>query len=216
MEKGLNIKVKEASEFSFEEKIALQNERDEAISRMEDALGFSLCYTLNAGLISFIIDMERRGTNAENLNNAIILDQYRILEYLFKSVNECLGDELKNSGWVEKVKRAGFVIPEENVFKTLLKTKEDKISAALNRKNASMNAACIAFCTLADAELLRGISAQWREMLSDICYIAHKRSHGEIPDSIDEKRTLEIKKRIIDLIHYFAKNGFLTSYLFNG
>ena len=216
MEKGLNVKVKESSEFSFEEKIALQNERDEAISRMEDALGFSLCHTLNAGLISFIIDMERRGTNAENLNNAIILDQYRILEYLFKSVNECLGDELKNSGWKEKVKRAGFVIPEENEFKTLLKTKEDKISAALNRKNASMNAACIAFCTLADAELLRGISAQWREMLSDICYIAYKRSHGEIPDSIDGKRTLDIKRRIVDLIHYFAENGFLTSNLFKG
>lgn len=215
MQMGLNVKINETNEFTFEEKIALQNERDAAISRMEVNLGFSLCHTLNASLISFIIDMERRGTNAENLNNAIILDQYRILECLFRSVNENLGDELKNSDWKEKMKHAGFAIPEEYEFKTLLKTKENKIRSALNRRDASMNAACIAFCTLADTELLRGISAQWREMLSDICYIVHKRSHGEIPDSIDEKRTLEIKKRIFDLIHYFAEKGFLTSYLFS-
>lgn len=211
MQMGLNVKINETNKFTFEEKIALQNERDAAISRMEVNLGFSLCHTLNASLIRLVVDMERRGTKTDDLNYAIILDQYRILECLFRSVNESLGDGLKNSDWKEKMKHAGFAIPEENEFKTLLKTKENKIRSALNRKDASMNAACIAFCTLADTELLRGISAQWREMLSDICYIVHKRSHGEIPDSIDEKRTLEIKKRIIDLIHYFAEKGFLTN-----
>ena len=211
MQMGLNVKINETNEFTFGEKIALQNERDAAISRMEVNLGFSLCHTLNASLIRLVVDMERRGTKTDDLNYAIILDQYRILECLFRSVNESLGDELKNSAWKEKMKHAGFAIPEEYEFKTLLKTKENKIRSALNRRDASMNAACIAFCTLADTELLRGISAQWREMLSDICYIVHKRSHGEIPDSIDEKRTLEIKKRIIDLIHYFAEKGFLTN-----
>ena len=215
MQMGLNVKINETNEFTFEEKIALQNERDAAISRMEVNLGFSLCHTLNASLIRLVVDMERRGTKTDDLNYAIILDQYRILECLFRSVNESLGDELKNSDWKEKMKHAGFAIPEEYEFKTLLKTKENKIRSALNRRDASMNAACIAFCTLADVKLLRGISAQWREMLSDICYIVYKRSHGEIPDSIDEKRTLEIKKRIIDLIHYFAEKGFLTSYLFS-
>ena len=150
MQMGLNVKINETNEFTFEEKIALQNERDAAISRMEVNLGFSLCHTLNASLIRLVVDMERRGTKTDDLNYAIILDQYRILECLFRSVNESLGDELKNSAWKEKMKHAGFAIPEEYEFKTLLKTKENKIRSALNRRDASMNAACIAFCTLAD------------------------------------------------------------------
>ena len=213
MKKGLNVKVNEYSEFTFEEKVALQNEMNAAITRMEQTLGFALCQTLDASLIGFVTDMERRGIDSKTLNNAIILDQYRILENLFKSVNESLDNELVHSDWLAKVKGAGFGIPEEKEFKTLLRTKEEKIRSALNGRNSSMNAACIAFCTLADKNLLRGVSSMWRDMLADICYVVNKRSHGEIPTSIDCDRALKIKERIVELIRYFAEMGFLTSRL---
>ena len=213
MKKGLNVKINESSEFTFEEKITLQNERNSAITRVEQSLGFALCQTLDATLIGFVTDMERRGTDSKTLNNAIVLDQYRVLENLFKSVNVCLGDELKNSDWIAKVKGTGFGIPEEKEFKTLLRTKEEKIRSALNGRNSSMNAACIAFCILADKNLLRGISSKWHDMLADICYVVNKRSHGEIPTSIDCDRALKVKERIVELIRYFAEKGFLTSRL---
>ena len=80
----------------------------------------------------------------------------------------------------------------------------------MERKPSSMNAACIAFFTLSDVNLLREISTKWRKMLADVSYIVYKRGHGEIPSEIDTSRVLEIKKHIIELIHFFAGNGFLT------
>ena len=213
MEACLGLKIEESQKLSFAEKIALQNERDQAIGRMEQSLGFTLCRTLDSNLIRFVTDMERRGTQPDSLNNAIVLDQYKILEHLFVSVNESLGDDFLNSDWKEKIRSAGFEFSETNEFKSILGTDGDRINSALERKPSSMNAACIAFCTLSDVNLLRGISAGWRRMLSDVSYIAYKRGHGEIPSEVDAVRMLEIKRHIIELIHFFAENGFLTDFL---
>lgn len=207
--KGLGIKVDDSNELSFEEKIAIQNERDEAISRMEENLGFSLCKILESSLLRFLTDMERRGKDSETLNNAIILDEYKILENIFVSVNECLGNEWKNSDWKQKVTSAGFEFSETADFKSLCGTSEDRIESALERLASSMNAACIAFCTLCDVKLLKEISSKWKSLLKDVSYIVYKRGHGEIPVFVDANRTLEIKKKIIELIKFFAKNGFL-------
>lgn len=209
MQVCLGVRIEESQELSFAEKIALQNERDQAISRMEQSLGFTLCHTLDSNLIRFVTDMERRVSQSDSLSNAIVLDQYKILEHLFVSVNESLGDDYKNSDWKAKVRASGFELSETNEFKSILGTNEDRINSALERKPSSMNAACIAFLTLSDAKLLRGISSKWRKMLSDVSYIVHKRGHGEIPTDIDAVRVMEIKRRIIDLIHFFAENGFL-------
>lgn len=213
MKECLGIKIEESQELSFAEKVALQNERDQAISRMEQSLGFTLCHTLDSNLIRFVTDMERRGTQADFLSNAIVLDQYKILEHIFVSVNESLGDDYKNSDWKAKLRASGFELSETDEFKSILRTNEDRINSALERKPSSMNAACIAFCTLSDENLLRGISSKWKKMLSDVSYIAYKRGHGEIPSEIDAVRVLDIKGHIIDLIHYFAENGFLTDIL---
>lgn len=209
MEKGLGVKIDDSNKFSFEEKIAIQNERDEAISRMEQSLGFSLCKILEPSLLRFVTDMERRGTEAATLNNAIILDEYKILEKIFASMNECLGNEWKNSDWKQKVQSMGFEFSESNDFKSLNKTSEDRIESALERRPSSMNAACIAFCTLCDDKLLKEISSKWKTLLKDVSYIASKRGHGEIPSSIDSERALLMKQKIIELIKFFAKNGFL-------
>lgn len=206
----LGLKIDEGQQLCFAEKVRLQNERDQAITSMEQALGFTLCRTLDSNLIRFVTDMERRGSRPDSLNNAIILDQYKILEHLFVSVNECLGDDYINSNWKEKVRDAGFELSGTEEFKAILGTNEDRINSALNRNPSSMNAACIAFFTLADVNFLRGISAKWNKMISDVSYIVHKRGHGEIPLKIDAARVLGIKEQIIVLIHYFAKNGFLT------
>ena len=206
----LGLKIDEGQQLCFAEKVRLQNERDQAITSMEQALGFTLCRTLDSNLIRFVTDMERRGSRPDSLNNAIILDQYKILEHLFVSVNECLGDDYINSNWKEKVRAAGFELSGTEEFKAILGTNEDRINSALNRNPSSMNAACIAFFTLADVNLLRGISAKWRKMISDVSYIVYKRGHGEIPLKIDAERVLGIKEQIIVLIHYFAKSGFLT------
>lgn len=209
MEKGLGIKINDSNEISFEEKIAIQNERDAAIIRMEQGLGFSLCKILEPCLLRFVTDMERRGTEAATLNNAIILDEYKILEKIFASMNECLGNEWKNSDWKQKVQSMGFEFSESNDFKSLNRTSEDRIESALERRPSSMNAACIAFCTLCDDKLLKEISSKWKTLLKDVSYIASKRGHGEIPSSIDSERVLLMKQKIIELIKFFAKNGFL-------
>lgn len=210
MDVELGVKVDESHELSFSEKIAFQNGRDRAISRMEQTLGFTLCRTLETNLIRFVTDMERRGTRTDSLSNAIILDQYKILEYVFISVNECLGNDYKNSDWKAKAMSVGFELSETNEFKAILETNKDRINSAMERKPSSMNAACIAFFTLSDVNLLREISTKWRKMLADVSYIVYKRGHGEIPSEIDASRVLEIKKHIIELIHFFAGNGFLT------
>ena len=209
MEKGLGIKINDSDEISFEEKIAIQNERDAAISRMEQGLGFSLCRILEPSLLRFVTDMERRGTDAATLNNAIILDEYKILEHIFVSANECLGNEWKNSYWKQKARSMGFEFSESNDFKSLNGTSEDRIESALERRPSSMNAACIAFCTLCDVKLLKKISLKWKTLLKDVSYIAFKRGHGEIPASIDSERALLMKQKIIELIKFFAENGFL-------
>ena len=92
----LGLKIDGAQKLCFAEKVRLQNERDQAITSMEQALGFTLCRTLDSNLIRFVTDMERRGSRPDSLNNAIILDQYKIMEHLFVSVNECLGDDYIN------------------------------------------------------------------------------------------------------------------------
>lgn len=210
----LENEVTESSALTFTEKIAIMNEFNNAITRTEQTLGFALYQTLNFNLTRFVTDMERRGTEADSLNNAIIIDQYKILEHLFVSVTECLGDEHRNEDWKAKSQECGFELDlserGKKEFGHLLGTKPERINAALNRKPSSMNAACIAFCTLADNELLHGIAKQWPEMLSDVSYIANKRGHGEIPAKIDSERALKMKEDIIDLIHFFAENGFLT------
>ena len=210
MKAGLGVEVSKTNILSTAEILAVQNERDEAISRMEEALGFTICHTLDAKFVRFVTDMERRGTEPGSLNNAIILDQYKILENLFVSANEALGDELRNSNWKKKAQSAGFELSETNEFRSIRETNKDRISQALDRKPASMNAACIAFCTLADIRLLKGISASWKSMLKDVSYIAFKRAHGEIPASIDAKRALEMKAHIIWLVKFFAENGFFS------
>ena len=210
MKEGLGVTVKGSKELSFAEKVAIQNERDKAISRMEQVLGFVLCNTLDNSLITFVTDMEKRGAAQTDLNKAVVLDEYRILEYLFNSVNECLDSEFKNSDWKVKAAAAKFIYSENSRdFEALTGTDSDRINTALERKPSSMNAACIAFLTLADVSFLRQISAKWNSMLSDVSYIAYKRGHGEIPVSIDAERVMKIKEHIFDLIHFFAENGFL-------
>lgn len=208
MKAGLGIEVNESKKLSFAEKVALQNERDEAISRMEQSLGFALCRTLDGNLIRFVTDMERRGTDAALLSNAIILDQYKILEHMFVSANERLGNEWKSSDWKAKVRSAGFELAKTKDFKAFLGTNAARINSALERKPASMNATCIAFCTLADVNLLKDIAMQWKTMLKDVSYVTEKRAHGEIPAKIDPALALEIKRHLIGLIKFFAENEF--------
>ncbi|WP_294112077.1 hypothetical protein [uncultured Fibrobacter sp.] len=210
---ALGVMVKEKHGLSFLEKISLQNERDEAIGRMEEELGFALCNTLDTSLIRFVTDMERRGIDAETLNNALVIDLYRILEYLFVSANNRLGNALRNSDWQKKVVAAGLAFSEkrnDSDFAALVKTREYMVGAALARKPSSMNAACIAFCTLAEKALLQKIAQRWGTMLGDISYIVKKRGHGEIPEKVDSARVFEIKKHVVDIIHFFAEEGFLV------
>ncbi len=195
---------------SFAERHEFQNERISAIARMEDALGFTLCHILDNTLLGFFTDMERRSPDKEHLNNAVILDMYRILESVFVQVNEGLGDENKKSDWREKARSAGFVLDGGAECKALLSTNEDRIQIALERKPSSMNAACIAFLTLSDIKLLKELKNKWRTLPADVSYIVRLRGHGEIPDSIDEARVWEIKAHITDLICFFAEKGFLS------
>lgn|GEM_PF-4411407 len=207
---GLGIEINSESRMSFAERHEFQNERISAIARMEDALGFTLCHILDNTLLGFFTDMERRSPDKEHLNNAVILDMYRILESVFVQVNEGLGDENKKSDWREKVRSAGFVLDGGAECKALLSTNEDRIQIALERKPSSMNAACIAFLTLSDIKLLKELKNKWRTLPADVSYIVRLRGHGEIPDSIDEARVWEIKAHITDLICFFAEKGFLS------
>ena len=210
---ALGVTVKEQNGLSFLEKINQQKERDEAIGRMEEDLGFALCNTLDTSLIRFVTDMERRGMDATSLNNAIVIDLYRILEYLFVSVNCRLGNGLKNSDWKEKVVSAGIVFSDKRKdpeYASLVGTRDCMIESALSRRPSSMNAACIAFCTLADKALLRKVAKRWKSMLGDISYIVKMRGHGEIPEKVDSARVFEIKGHVVDMIHFFAEEGFLV------
>ena len=207
---GLGVDVNSENEMSFAERHEFQNERISAIARMEDALGFTLCRILDNTLLGFFTDMERRSPDKEHLNNAVILDMYRILESVFVQVNEGLGDENKKSDWREKARSAGFVLDGGAECKALLSTNGDRIRLALERKPSSMNAACIAFLTLSDVKMLKELKNKWRTLPADVSYIVRLRGHGEIPDCIDEARVLEIKAHITDLICFFAEKGFLS------
>ena len=208
---ALGVKIREKNGLSFLEKINLQNERDEAIGLMEKDLGFALKHALDPCLVRFVTDMERRGIDAASLNNAIVIDLYRILEYLFVSANNRLGNGLRHSEWMKKVVAAGLEFSEnKKVYGGLIKTRGYMLEAALARKPSSMNAACIAFCTFADKALLQKIAKRWKSMLGDINYIVKMRGHGEIPAEIDAVRVLEIKVHIVDMIHFFAEEGFLV------
>ena len=205
----------ESSALTFGEKTAILNELNNADMLMELDLGVALCRTLAPNLLLFFRDMERRGTDAVSLNNAIILDQYKILEHIFVSVNKSLGNiqQQRYQDWKTKTMNCGFELDlskNNREYKSLLHTKEEMVKAAINKKPSSMNAACIAFCTLADNKTLQTIADKWPKMLSDVNYLAKMRGHGEIPNKIDPDRALEIKKHIIDLIKFFAEEGFLT------
>lgn len=207
---GLCVEINDNQELTFAERQLFQNERISAISRMENSLGFALCHLLDNSLLCFYTDMERRSSDANHTDNAVVLSIYQILENIFVSVNECLGDEYKNSDWMQKSRSCGFIFDGTSAFKSLLNTHEDRIQNALERKPSTMNAACIAFMTLADANLLRELKNIWKEMLFDVSYIVHLRGHGEIPDKIDVQRILDIKEHITKTIIFFAKKGFLT------
>ncbi|MBR6124776.1 hypothetical protein IKQ19_14465 [Candidatus Saccharibacteria bacterium] len=208
---ALGVKIKEKNGLSFLEKINLQNERDEAIGRIEKNLGFALCHTLDPSLIRFVTDMERRGIDVSTLNNAIIIDQYKIMEFLFVSANKRLGNSLRNSDWMKKVVAAGFDFSEnKKMYGGIMNTQGYRVQASLERKPSTMNAACIAFCILAEHSLLRKIANRWKSMIGDINYIVKKRGHGEIPAEIDPAYVLEIKRHIVDIIHFFAEEGYLV------
>ena len=209
LSKGLGVNVSEKSEISFAEKVSMQNERNSAIASMESDLGFTLCHTLEPNLLRFYTDMSRRSQNPDKMDNAVVLDVYRILETVFVQVNESLGDELKNSDWKAKTRASGMTL-DGNECRSLLCTNPERIKKALRREPSSMGAACIAFLTLSDEPLLRELKNKWRNFPCDVSYIVRLRGHGEIPDKIDNVRVREIKTHITGLIHFFAKKGFLT------
>ena len=203
----------ESSDLTFGERTAILNELNNAYILMEQELGVALCRTLAPNLHNFVRNMERRGTDAVSLKNTIINDQYQILEHIFVSVNKSLGNIQQYQDWKTKARDCGFELDlsqNNHEYKSLLKTKEEMVKDAIKKKPASMNAACLAFCTLADNKMLQTIADKWPKMLSDINYLTKTRGHGEIPDKIDPDRALEIKKHIIDLIKFFAEEGFLT------
>ena len=207
---GLGVSRSADGRLSFAEQTAVQNERNAALARMEEALGFTLCHTLDATLLRFFTDMERRAPDAAHVDNAVVLDQYRILESVFDLVNESLGDEWKQSNWIQKAQAAGFALDGSAAYGPLLCTKESFVQDELMRRHRSMNAACIAFVTLADNSLLRALSHVWQTLLADVSYVTGLRVHGEIPDCIDAARVWEIKNHVTALIVFFAHRGFLA------
>jgi hypothetical protein len=73
-----------------------------------------------------------------------------------------------------------------------------------------MNAAYIAFFTLAEKSLLLDIKRIWPTMPADISYIAWLRGHGEIPQEIDKQRVWSIKANIKKIIKFLAQQGYLA------
>ena len=207
----LNITVTSSNTISFAERNAVKNERDSAIGRMEESLGFALSRKLPSNITRFIIDMERYSPEEKSLNKAVILSMYQVLENVFVALNDSLSDESKNSDWRRKALFCGFEFDETaEDFKSLNSTQGHYVRMATERKPATMNAACIAFMILADTELLQSISSKWRTMLKDISYIAGKRAHGEVPDEIDSEQVMKIKGKIYIFIKESSENGFFT------
>lgn len=209
MKAGLQVEVMEKeARLSRKENFRRENKRQAALSAAEMDLGFSLYDSLEPGLRNLVVDMEGCCGNDGTCDNAIVLEQYKLLENILALVNGALGNELRNSDWKAKAGEAGLGNMES--LNSLAGTNEERIKKALARKPSSMTAACIAFLTLARVELLKGIWKVWPDFLLDIDYLAKQRGHGEIPEEIDNDRVLRIKGKLIELIKFFAGEGFLT------
>lgn len=206
---GLGVKIKDDGKISFAQINAKRNAHLSAISQVEWDLGFALCRTLDATLIQFYIEMESHFPTEGQMENEVVLNMYQVLERVFVLANERLDDSLQNSLWEEKVKSAGFKI-DNGDCDALFKTKTQLIAKARRRKKSSMNAACIAFFTLAEKTLLLDLKRIWPKMPADISYIAWLRGHGEIPKKIDKQRVGDIKTNIKEIIKFLARQGYLA------
>ncbi len=206
---GLGVKFKDDGKVSFAKINAKRNARLLAISQMEMDLGFALSHTLEATLKQFYIDMECRSPEVAKVENEVVLNMYQVLERVFVLANERLDDSLQNTLWKEKAASAGFVIDEDDCG-ALIHTKMEFIAKARKREKSSMNAACIAFFTLAERELLLQLKTLWPEMPADISYIVWLRGHGEIPREIDVQRVWSIKVNIRKIIKFLAGQGYLV------
>ena len=205
---GLGVKIKDDGKISFAKINAKRNARLSAISQMEGDLGFALCRTLDATLIHFYTEMESHSLKITQVKNEIVLNMYQVLEKVFVLANERLDDSLQNTFWREKAKSAGFVIDEVDCD-ALVNTKPELIANARRRRKSSMNAACIAFFTLAEHKLLLQLKNKWPKMPADISYITRLRGHGEIPREIDVPRVWGIKGNIREIIKFLAGQGYL-------
>lgn len=212
VESFLNINVEKVNgSKSFYEEVSEQSHRDAAILRVERNFGFLICNTLDKSIIRFFIDMERRINNkGQIINNAIILDLYKIYETIFKSLNLSLSNEYKSSDWLEKARSANFLLDSKKIG-AVEHASPERVDKALNRKPSSMQATCVAFITLASIDLLREIAVMWNTFIEDISYIAHVRGHGEIPSIIDKSIVSEICKHSYRLIKQLVDKGFLLN-----
>lgn len=211
MKTALQVEIMEEEKkpsLSRKEKFLRENKRQAALAAAERNLGFSLYDSLEPGLRNLVVDMEGCCGNDGTCDNAIVLEQYKLLENILVLANRSLGNELRKSDWKAKTGKAGLGNTES--LASLTGTNEDRIKKALERKPSSMTAACIAFLTLARVELLKGIRKVWPDFLPDIDYLAKQRGHGEIPEEIDNDRVLKIKGKLIELIKFFAGESFLT------
>lgn len=214
MEKFLNIKIKNEQENNvIFEIITALDERDAAVKRTEENLGFLLCKSLDYSLINCFVDIEKSiNDEGQIINNKIVLDLYVIYEKIFVLMNICFSNDYKNKDWSQKVKGI-FSLNEIGVIVT---TK--KFEAALNRKKTSMQAACAAFLALSNIQLLRDIKNEcnWLTFVEDMSLIAKLRGHGEILFEITEKQTqqiLSIRKKTYEFIKLLTKKGFLIDYI---
>lgn len=206
---GLGVKFKDDGKVSFAKINAKRNARLSAISQMEKDLGFVLYHKLEATLKQFYTEMECCSPEISQVENEVVLNMYQVLERVFVLTNACLDDSLQNSSWCDKAKSAGFVIDEADCG-ALIHTKPEFIAMARKREKSSMNAACIAFFTLAERELLRQLKTLWQKMPADISYITQLRGHGEIPREIDIPRVWGIKGNIREIIKFLAGQGYLV------
>lgn len=212
MEAGLQVEIMEKEAcLSCKEKFRRENKRQAALSAAERALGFSLYDSLEPGLRNLVVDMEGCCGDDGSCDNAIVLEQYKLLENILVLANRSLGNEEQNLDWKAKAKEVGLGKAESvESLASLAGTNEERIKKALERRPSSMTAACIAFLTLARKELLLEIRRVWPDFLPDIDYLAGQRGHGEIPEEVDNGRVLRIKGKIIELIKFLAGEGFLT------
>lgn len=196
---------------TFDEKTRFRTARTSAIERMEKGLGPVVCREINWILKNFVTDMEQDLPNKTNVDNAIVIDIYRILESIFTSVNNTFNRAWLDKDWIRKAIYCNFYVDEKNKseFGAVVHTKPENIDNAIDRKKSSMNAECIAFISLSNDKLLRDTSAIWRNMIKDVNYIAIMRGHGEIPDKIDVDYVMSIKTQVYKFITLLTKKGYL-------